>query len=316
MKDEAPQVYTYGILKDGGAKSVEAEEQSFLPLQTGSSAKVDKYWAKEKYSQIDPFDYEKQRFKTRAGELIDFTEKKAILDLLGKYAFHHLPSKSPFGTSNVLVMFDCGGHLEGAKKLKILDVATGSGRLAFFLEKNLKQTEITGVDINENMLERAQELAQENNSQVKFVKGDIYNLPFKDNQFDAIVGLRFSMHLPQIDKVIKEFLRVLKSGGILIFDIFNYQSILRLKLLNSHNNKEECGFYTIGEITRITKSYKFKLQGYKGILFFGETLLRKFPDKLLFLLSPIINPPKLIEKFSSKLVLSFKKYDPSTHSGS
>lgn len=284
MKDEAPQVYTCGILKDGGAKSVEAEEQSFLPLQTGSSAKVDKYWAKEKYSQIDPFDYERQRFKTRAGELIDLTEKQAILGLLKKYS-----------------------QIREKKNFKILDVATGSGRLAFFLEKNLNQTEITGVDINENMLERAQELAQENNSQVKFVKGDIYNLPFKDNQFDAIVGLRFSMHLPQIDKVIKEFLRVLKSGGILIFDIFNYQSILRLKLLNSHNNKEECGFYTIGEITRITKSYKFKLQGYKGILFFGETLLRKFPDKLLFLLSPIINPPKLIERFSTKLVLCFKK---------
>lgn len=244
----------------------------------------DKYWAKEKYSTIDPDEYTKDRFSTPAGRLIDETEKKAVPDLLLRY----LPKNTE-------------------KKVKILDVATGTGRLAFFLERNLKQAEITGVDINENMLEKAKQFSQEYDSRVKFMKGDIYNLPFQDSQFDAVVGLRFSMHLPQIDKVIREFSRILKNNGILIIDIFNYQSILRLKFFHRHNNKEDCGFYTIREITQIAINYKLELLEYKGILFFGETLLRKFPGKLLFLLSPIINPPKLLEKFSTKLVLCLQK---------
>lgn len=242
-----------------------------------------KYWAKKKYSIIDPDEYTKDRFSTPAGRMIDETEKKTVVDLLLGYL--------PQNTEN---------------KLKILDVATGIGRLAFFLERNLKQAEIIGVDINENMLNKAQQIVKKNRSKVKFIKGDIYNLPFKNGQFDVVAGLRFSMHLPQIDKVIKEFSRILKKDGLLIFDIFNYRSILRFKLSN-RKNKSDCGFYTIGEITRIAKIYKFEFLDKKGILFFGESLLRKFPDKFLFSLSLLDHPPKFIERFSTKIVLCFKK---------
>lgn len=242
-----------------------------------------KYWAKKKYSQVDPVDYALQRFSTPAGKLIDAVEKKAVLDLLLSSGIAH------------------------KRELKILDVATGPGRLAFYLEEHLRKAEIKGVDINENMLKRAKQTAQKKGSKVNFIKGDIYNLPFKDNQFDAVVGLRFSMHLPDFPIVLKELSRILKKDGLLIFDIFNYHSVLQLRLMNSHNKKEDCGFYTIGELARIARNYKFEFLGYKGILFLGETLLREFPGKLLFLFSYIINPPKLIERFSTKLILCIKK---------
>lgn len=244
----------------------------------------DKYWAKNKYSTINPADYENIRFGTNAGKIIDEAEKESVYKLLKKY----IP-KTNKGT------------------YRILDVATGPGRLAFYLEKHLPAADITGVDINDNMLEKARRFAQENKSKVKFVTGDIYKLPFTDNQFDAVVGLRFSMHIPPIDKVIREFSRILKKDGVLIFDIFNCHSILRLKLMTGNINKENCGFYSIGEITRIARSYKLELLGYKGILLFGETLIRKFPEKLLFLLFPIVNPSPILTGISTKLVLSFKK---------
>lgn len=238
----------------------------------------DKYWAKKKYSQVNPVDYALQRFATPAGILIDEIEKKSVLGLL------------------------LNSEIDRSKKFAILDVATGPGRLAFYLENHLENAKITGVDINENMLPKARKIAKVGKSKVHFMKGDIYNLPFENNQFDAIVGLRFSMHLSQFDKAIKEFSRVLKNNGIVIFDIFNNHSILQLKLID-----KDGGFYSVEEITQITKNYKFKFQEYKGILFFGETLLRKFPKELLFLFSSIINPPKFIERFSSKLVLCFRK---------
>lgn len=238
----------------------------------------DKYWAKKKYSQVDPVDYTLQRFMTPAGKLIDEIEKKSVLDLL------------------------LNSGIDQSEKFSLLDVATGPGRLAFYLEAHLPKARITGVDINENMLQRARKIAEDNKSKVHFMKGDLYNLPFKDRQFDVITGLRFSMHIPQMKKVIKEFSRILKNDGVVIFDIFNSHSILQLRSMN-----RDRGFYTIEEIIQTAQNYKLEFQGYKGILFFGETLLRKFPEKFLFLLSFIITPPKLMERFSSKLVLCFRK---------
>ncbi len=296
----------------------------------------DKYWAKNKYSAVDPLDYETARFRTNAGKLIDEAEKKAVLDLLEKYAFHHPPSRSP------CLRRQAFGHLEGAKKIKILDVATGPGRLAFYLEDNLREAEITGVDINENMLRRAREIAGEKKVKrsptlrsghqffrsfgarnpapsarlkvtlpknlssghsgagvnINFIKGDIYHLPFKEKQFDAVVGLRFSMHLPDINKIFQEFSRVLKKDGILIFDIFNLDSVLRLR---------DSGYYTIKELEQIARKSNFYFQEYKGIILLGETIIRRCPEKLLSFVHNIVEPPKWLERISTKLVLAFKK---------
>lgn len=242
-----------------------------------------KYWAKKKYSQVDPVDYALQRFTTPAGKIIDEVEKKSVLDLLLNSGM------------------DCG------KKLRILDVATGPGRLAFYLEKHLKKAEITGADINENMLKRARKIADDNKSKVKFVNGDIYNLPFKDGQFDVITGLRFSMHLPQIEKVIKEFSRVLKDGGILIFDIFNINSILRLRCLYNDEIRKSLGFYSKQEIVVKANNNSLSFLSEKSILLLGETILRFLPNRLLNFTGPIINPPFLLKSISSKLVLAFCK---------
>lgn len=242
-----------------------------------------KYWAKKKYSAIDPNEYIINRFSTPAGRKIDEAEKKAAVDILLRY----LPQNK-------------------VNRPRILDVATGAGRLAFYLERKIQHAEITGVDINENMLYKAKQQVWENKSKIKFVKGDVYNLPFKDNQFDAVVGLRFSMHLPQIKKILQEFSRILKKDGIVIFDIFNFNSILRLKVL-SKQIRFNSGFYTKEDIIKFSSDCGLKYLGYKGILLFGETILRKISGRLLFLLFPIIKPPRLLENYATKLLLCFKK---------
>ena len=110
----------------------------------------DKYWAKNKYSTVDPLDYETARFRTHAGKLIDETEKRAVLDLL------------------------LNSGVDYKKEPKILDVATGPGRLAFYLKDNLQEAKITGVDINENMLRRAREVARGKKLNINFRVFEIY----------------------------------------------------------------------------------------------------------------------------------------------
>lgn len=243
----------------------------------------DKYWAKNKYSTVDPLDYETVRFHTNAGKLIDEAEKRAVVDLL------------------------LNSGIENKKELKILDVATGPGRLAFYLEDHLRDAKITGVDINENMLKRAREIAGAKKVNISFIKGDIYHFPFKKEQFDAVVGLRFSMHLPDIDSLIKEFARVLKTDGILIFDIFNLNSILRMRSLGKNTRRYTSGWYNISDIIDISAQNRLEFVQKKGLFLCGETIHRTFPEQLLFLLSLFVSPPFFLHDISTKIVLCFRK---------
>jgi len=102
---------------------------------------------------------------------------------------------------------------------KVLDVATGSGDIAFGLYKkalNLGLTpNIIGVDINPAMLSLAKVKKLEKNITcgLDFIEADSTNLPFKDNSFDYYTisfGIR---NIPDISKALQEAHRVLKPCG-------------------------------------------------------------------------------------------------------
>ena len=103
---------------------------------------------------------------------------------------------------------------------RVLDLATGSGDVAFALRKKLPAgTEIVGLDFCPPMLEQAKEkrdrlgLDEERN---QFVEGDCMELRFDDGSFDLVTiafGLR---NLPDRARALNEMNRVLKPGGRLI----------------------------------------------------------------------------------------------------
>jgi SAM-dependent methyltransferase len=57
------------------------------------------------------------------------------------------------------------------------------------------------------------------NSPLADVKADICNLPFKENEFDVILCNHVLEHIPDDTKAMKELYRVLKVGGMGIFQI-------------------------------------------------------------------------------------------------
>ncbi len=57
------------------------------------------------------------------------------------------------------------------------------------------------------------------NSPLADVKADICNLPFKDNEFDVILCNHVLEHIPDDTKAMQELYRVLKSGGMGVFQI-------------------------------------------------------------------------------------------------
>ena len=102
----------------------------------------------------------------------------------------------------------------GKEKLKVVDVGTGPGIVAFHLAE--LGHDVTGVDLSEEMLKNARENAARFNLPVEFRHGDAENLPFEDESFDAVVNRHVLWTLPNPDKAIAEWKRVLKPGGKIV----------------------------------------------------------------------------------------------------
>jgi demethylmenaquinone methyltransferase / 2-methoxy-6-polyprenyl-1,4-benzoquinol methylase len=99
----------------------------------------------------------------------------------------------------------------------MLDVATGTGDFAI-QALELNPHKIIGVDISDGMLEVGRKkIASRGLSDVIELKnGDSENLPFPDNNFDAITvgfGVR---NFENLEKGLAEMYRVLKPGAIMV----------------------------------------------------------------------------------------------------
>ncbi len=68
---------------------------------------------------------------------------------------------------------------------KVLDLGCGSGWLSIFISKY--GFEVTGIDIAQPAIELGKQWAKEDNANVNFLVGDLLNLPFEENSFNAIV---------------------------------------------------------------------------------------------------------------------------------
>ena len=100
--------------------------------------------------------------------------------------------------------------------MKILDIAAGTGSSSRPLVD--KGAEVTALDFSQGMIEQG----RKQNKNIKFVQGDALKLPFEDNFFDVTTisfGLR---NTSDIDKALKEALRVTKDGGRIVVAEFSH----------------------------------------------------------------------------------------------
>ncbi|HYI24162.1 MAG TPA: class I SAM-dependent methyltransferase [Thermomicrobiales bacterium] len=98
---------------------------------------------------------------------------------------------------------------------RVLDVATGTGDLAFATAAS-GAAEVIGLDFSEGMIAEARRKAGSHPGNVSFVVGDAMAIPFDDGTFDACTvgfGLR---NMPDYDAAIASMARILKPGGRLV----------------------------------------------------------------------------------------------------
>src|SRR6476646_6739161 len=98
---------------------------------------------------------------------------------------------------------------------RVLDVGVGTG---LSLSEYSRSTKLCGVDISEPMLRRALKRVREfglTNVETLAVM-DAKNLAFKDSCFDAVEARYVITTVPDQERTLDDFIRVLKPGGELI----------------------------------------------------------------------------------------------------
>lgn len=100
----------------------------------------------------------------------------------------------------------------------ILDIATGTADLALQSMKSLNPEKIIGVDISEEMLEIGRKKIKNKDltSRIELLKADSEQLIFDDNKFDAVTVSFGVRNFQNLEKGLREMLRVLKPGGKLM----------------------------------------------------------------------------------------------------
>ena len=125
------------------------------------------------------------------------------------------------------------GGLKHSKKL--LDVGCGYGDQDIYIYSKLsKDTKITAIDINENIINKAKKNIKKKKLQDKidFNVGNACRLEYVDNKFDTVFCLESAFHYDTREDFLKEAYRVLEHKGKLviadilinddILDIYNY----------------------------------------------------------------------------------------------
>jgi SAM-dependent methyltransferase len=93
----------------------------------------------------------------------------------------------------------------------LLDVACGSGQLALIAAR--EGVRVTGVDIAENLIERAQARSMAEGIPATFRVADAESLPLENASFDVVVSLVGAMFAPRPNLVAGELTRVCVPGG-------------------------------------------------------------------------------------------------------
>jgi len=95
---------------------------------------------------------------------------------------------------------------------RVLDVATGAGHVAVAAAPRVRA--VVGLDITEEMLEQARDLAAEHEVRsCEFVLGDAERLPFAEHSFDRVLVRAAPHHFRNLARACAEAFRVLRPGG-------------------------------------------------------------------------------------------------------
>lgn len=100
---------------------------------------------------------------------------------------------------------------------RYLDVGCGNGAATIRVARTYGLVAV-GVDIDPEQIEAARERA--GGADVAFITADACRLPFESGAFDIVATSNATHHIPDWESALRELIRVLESGGHLVYADF------------------------------------------------------------------------------------------------
>ena len=100
--------------------------------------------------------------------------------------------------------------------MRLLDCGCGVGSITLDLAEIVAPGEVVGLDLDASQLALARAAADTRGlTNARFEAGNVYELPFADASFDAVLAHTVLFHLSDQLRALKELRRVLAPGGII-----------------------------------------------------------------------------------------------------
>ncbi len=133
-----------------------------------------------------------------------------ITSYFGRYHAAYRTSDHHAHGSDLTRLINC---LELQPNSVVFDAACGTGHTALALASRGHQ--VIGMDMTPEMVQDAQDLAEKRGLSISWLIGNVEQLPWEPQTFDAITCRRAAHHFQNLPLFLREAHRVLKPGGVL-----------------------------------------------------------------------------------------------------
>jgi ubiquinone/menaquinone biosynthesis C-methylase UbiE len=233
-----------------------------------------------------------------------------MMDYQDMLAFLGLGNAHPGGYAATLDMLKT---ISLPNRCRILEVGCGTGRTACALAK--MGHEVTAVDIRSNMIEKARKRASLEEVEVNWVIGDVHQLPFDADSYDALIVESVTVFVDS-DRAMGEYYRVLKPGAKL------YDREMMAIQLPPDLKERICKFYGVQKVPTADKWIEMaskagfrevSIQSYISVA--EEMLNRSFEevDQYQFIDPDVYTNPEFIEMSITNTELMFDTMEHLAH---
>ncbi len=126
----------------------------------------------------------------------------------------------------------------------VLDAGAGTGRFTFPLRSG--GLSVFPLDLSLDMLRTGVVQGRDSSLPFPCACGDIGRLPFADATFDSVVSITVLRHFPHWRDLLKEYVRVVRPGGRLVFDMGSGDQRAYLQQLGVAAPHAQDGFHPLG----------------------------------------------------------------------
>lgn len=209
-----------------------------------------------------------------------YMQKIRVIDTANSYDMYAMENEAYYSRLYLYFITNRLKIIFGEKKVKILDIGCGQGRLAIPLAK--KEHDVTAIDMSFDVIDSAKNYAVENHADIDFrVKDAINFLDENDLPFDCIICTEVSYMVKDYEKLVDLIHKNLKSDGILFLAFREKYYYMLHTIMHKRLNKTklvcseekgalglggvELNWHTHGEMTELLSKNNFKDIEFNGI---------------------------------------------------